>query len=447
MKETPEEREAAGAEEEKRFNAIDSSFWGRLKMLVNGLQQRPDTAAYKMARIELQRLAAPVTAVILPVMIIAALCMASASRPPEEKAVAVEIAMEAEEMPELEEPPPPETEKRSEDVDVDVDLPSVETAAPEPAAPALDQTRPPQNAVLNVRSPVMIRNIFGRNAVGGRGGVGFGFATGLAGDMVGVMYDLKRDGEGKSLGWNPSSNQARYFKYVKEIVEAGLTPAAFSRFYKVGKKVYLSHLFVPQTKAELAPKIFQVEGLMEPRGWVAHYTGFVQPRRSGTFRFVGQFDDYIGVLIDGKVVLEATWRSACKGGKQIVSGWEPREHRWAFRAQQQNQYLTFGDWVAFDASRRRRIDILCGECPGGLVGGILLLEEKGVDYKKGPDGRPVLPPFASGMLSMAERRRLRDSGYAFETERIPVMDIKGMGQYASAGTTEKDDIQVDAGDL
>ena len=42
-----------------------------------------------------------------------------------------------------------------------------------------------------------------------------------------------------------------------------------------------------------------------------------------------------------------------------------------------------------------RLEILCGENPGGLVGGVLLVEEKGAQYAHDPAGRPILPLFAT----------------------------------------------------
>jgi hypothetical protein len=425
--------------------APDPGFFARMRTLVHGICQPKSTLDYKRARIELQRLSAFGAALLLPLIVAVLLCVMAGGRGAKvDDSFAVEV-ITPEEMLDLvkEELPPPE-EPRQEPT-MDVELPGVENPSahaandPAPVQPMNSLPSLTDASVLRTVSPVVFRGISSRGGKGTSGSIGFGSGTRQDGDLVGALYDLKRDSNGNPRKYN-------YFADAKYIVDGRLGKKSFAPFHKVGKSVYLSHLFIPVAPAEAAPKIFSVEGLMEPRGWIAHYTGQVQPQESGRYRFVGQFDDYISVMIDGKVVLEATWDSGCKNGVQTVSGWEPKVNRWKYRAQAPNQYLTFGDWIDLSSAKPRRIDILCGENPGGLVSGILLIEHEGATYQTASDGRPILPPFTTGMLSLPERERIKSSGYAFDTHAIPIMNTQGRTIYAANGT-DSADIKVDSGDL
>lgn len=426
----------------KDVNGLDLSFLNRMRLLANGLHQKSGSLAYKLALIELERLSAPISALLIPLLTLLILLLTANRRNARDENVNVQILTAPDPVLKLEQEeisPPPEVNPDFQ-VDVEVNIPSVEVNTPSPPQPATPKVNQlPQNTVLNIKSPIILRSIFGREVIGGSGSVGLGSDAQVAGDLVGVLYDLKRNRKGAPRKWN-------YFADVKNIVLGDLNRKAFSPYYQVGKKVYLSHLFVPQAGADLAPKIFKVDGLMEPKGWIAHYTGKLQPKKSGTYRFIGQFDDYLCVLVDRKVVLEATYTSCLKGQKQIVSGWVPKDNLWQYRAQQNSQYLTFGDWVKLDSKKVRQIDILCGENPGGLVGGILLIEEQGIKYQKTAAGQPILPPFVSGRLSYAERKRLSDSKFPFETSQIPMMNTQGQKDY-SLSTIDKDDLSVDIGNL
>ncbi len=427
----------------------DLTYRQRLKSIIDGYLAPMESRERKIAKIELQRLSAPIAAILLPIFLVIGLMIYTAMRPePPEKEQIIEILPGN-----TEEPPPlkpPETPVAPEPpAGPETPIPTFPTPPITPPS-GLETPHGPETPNAPPQKPTGVPGNLVKVPGGGRGfgegagiGVGFGSDTRYEGDLTGTLYDLKRDGTGKPRQYN-------YFKEAKEIVERRLTPVAFSPYYKVGKQVYLSHLFVPQAPAESAPATFGVDGLMEARGWIAHYTGQLQPAVSGEYRFVGQFDDYICVLVDGKVVMEATYGSACEGRRELVSGWEPSDSalRWKHRAQQGGQFLTYGDWVKLDPAKPRRIDILCGENPGGLVGGILLIEQKGKAYRKGSDGRPILPIFATGRLSFAERDRLEKfKGYEFEMTGIPWMNTLGKADAPGTPIREKNDITVDSSGL
>ena len=55
-----------------------------------------------------------------------------------------------------------------------------------------------------------------------------------------------------------------------------------------------------------------------------------------------------------------------------------------------------------------------------------MVEEMGVNYRKAPDGRPILPLFATTPISDDERKRITAEfgAWEFEWENVPVFSVK-----------------------
>ena len=141
----------------------DVGYFKRLQLMFKGLKAPKDSREYKMARIEVQRLAAPASAVLVPLVCVVLLAALAVGKLSHETTVEVKV-LDVEETKELEKEKPPEERPEIEtDVrfDSNLDLPN----APINDAP---MTAQPQtfDAVLNVRSPVVLRGIYGttRNA-------------------------------------------------------------------------------------------------------------------------------------------------------------------------------------------------------------------------------------------------------------------------------------------
>jgi hypothetical protein len=138
------------------------TYWQRLKKMVEGMKAKPDTKEYKEAIIELQRLSAPVVAVLLPCFCVALLILTSASKAPPDRVFETQI-IEVEELNQLEEIKPlerPPEQTTDVTVDVQVDAPSFSDVAPTENVPMSPQ---PQtfDAVQIVKSPVILKNIYG----------------------------------------------------------------------------------------------------------------------------------------------------------------------------------------------------------------------------------------------------------------------------------------------
>ena len=119
-------------------------------------------------------------------------------------------------------------------------------------------------------------------------------------------------------------------------------------------------------------------------------------------------------MVDGKPVLDAYWQNRETyrgGGRSEITGWKPDEKGELFDKHQSfsGQPLVHGDWIYLEENCNKKIDIVLGEEPGGVVGGILLLEEKNKKYEKTPSGRDILPLFAMSKLEEFEAASVTNS--------------------------------------
>lgn len=239
-----------------------------------------------------------------------------------------------------------------------------------------------------------------KGRVAGGGGSVFGYGRGVKGDLVGTMYDLKRDAGG-------AAREPDYLADVRSMVEGRLGAKSFAPYFRITNQLYLGHLFVPEQSADNGPAAFGVAGQMEPRNWVVHYTGQFVPPENGRFRFVGMFDDLLMVFVDGKIAMEFLWTGD-------VTPWAPKDFvdQHACFA---GRPLVYGDWIDLNTAKPRRIDILVGEHPGGRVGGVLMVQQEGKPVETAADGRPILPIFTVQMLTPLERSEINaNPKWAFE---------------------------------
>ena len=280
-------------------------------------------------------------------------------------------------------PPPPEA-------------PPPSTGAPEP------DWQEPQAPDLTASSSTMAGLLALRSPTPGAAGASFGYSGQQRGDLVGTLYDLKRDAKG-------APRTPDYVQDVRGILEGRLSAQAFAPFYRATNRTYLTHLFVPVQPAEAGPAAFSAGGEIQPRNWLVHYRGTVRAPRAGRYRFVGMFDDLLVVLVDRRIALEFLWTGD-------LTPWAPRDHvdeHPCFAGRP----LVYGDWIELSPDRPRELDLLVGEHPGGLVGGVLMIEEEGATYERAANGRPILPLFAVQAPDPAARLRLsRFDAWAFPDE-------------------------------
>ena len=135
-----------------------------LVRMIRGLAQPANTRAYKEARIALERLSAPIVAVLIPVLAAVVLAVVTAMKPRTVSVMEIQLAdLDVDDPPQTEPPPPiDDVVTPPDDVTVDISLPdtpvSTEVVVPEPvavttAAPVKDLSK----TVLPVVSPVCMK--------------------------------------------------------------------------------------------------------------------------------------------------------------------------------------------------------------------------------------------------------------------------------------------------
>ncbi len=262
---------------------------------------------------------------------------------------------------------------------------------------------------------------FGAGA-GGDGGA-FGSIAARPGALEGRLYDFKQDSDRNPVAYN-ISNPEDFFDQVNRLQRSGFSSSSLKRYFQAPNSLYLRHLVIPLSPASEGPKYFGAENSIKPSGWIAHYRGKITAPKDGNYRFSGIGDDYIVVQINGRMRL-----AACRPDTQrhIIGRWEPTEPVDRFLGPyQKDAYLVYGDWVRLKAGEAVDFDLVIGERPGGMVGFILHVEERGVKYRTAADGRPILPLFTTSPFSDEEKARItKDHGdYEIEWEKVPVFGVK-----------------------
>ena len=120
----------------------EKGFFRRLFEMFQGLRMPRDTREYKLARIELQRLSAPLTAIVVPTLFGIVLCVVTAISSQRTELPPVDIAPIEDDPIDLTPPDEPETPEDivpPEEIEITVDAPTVEPISNLPPAPI--QTR------------------------------------------------------------------------------------------------------------------------------------------------------------------------------------------------------------------------------------------------------------------------------------------------------------------
>lgn len=150
------------------------SFPQKVRKVVHGLSQPRESGDYKYAKLQLLRLSAPIAAFLVPCAAVIALVTFVGIRTPPPPAVEVQIiepeaAEELEEIDDVIQEPPelpdPVEMEFTADVDFPNDAPVVETDQP---AVEVNVPQATFDAVAMIKSPVIMRGIYGSRSPGGR---------------------------------------------------------------------------------------------------------------------------------------------------------------------------------------------------------------------------------------------------------------------------------------
>ena len=237
----------------------DANYWQRLIKMKNGLKSKSDTKEYKEAIIEMQRLSAPLIALLLPMFCVGLLILAGAAAKTNDRVIETQI-LEVEEIKQLEEvkkdleKPPEQTTDVT--VDVQVDAPNVSDAKP------TDTPMSPQpqtfDAVQIVKSPVILKNIYGSTRNTGTRGA----------QMARFGGDKKtEDAVMRALRWLKKNQQANGSWKAQGIAMTGL---AILTFLSHGEKPGESEEFGPTIQKALEYLISQADGKGRFKGCDGH---------------------------------------------------------------------------------------------------------------------------------------------------------------------------------
>jgi hypothetical protein len=260
----------------------------------------------------------------------------------------------------------------------------------------------------------------GDGAEGGNGS--FGSTHRSSGGLEGMMYDFKKKRNGEDVSYD-IANPTEFVERAVRLQKADFSESSLSRYFRAPQSLFLTHLAIPFSNAESGPSFFGAEKEIKPSGWFVHYQGRITVPRSGTYRFSGLGDDYLVLMLKGRVRLAACWSDIQPA---IAERWEPTKPTGEWLGPFGNMRLVYGDWVYLSEGEVIDIDLAIGERPGGKVGFILHVEEKGVDYRKDSQGRPILPLFATAPISHEEKQRITSDfgSYEIEWENSPVFPVK-----------------------
>ncbi len=249
-------------------------------------------------------------------------------------------------------------------------------------------------------------NGIGMGSVKGFTGMTFFGRTGQSDGLPGAFYDMKQDRDRKPLPYSGSFPE--YAANINKAADKRFSPTSLKDYYKANQQVSFTYLLVPANlPAAEGPKCFNAEKEVEPRGWFVHYSGMITPPKAGQWRFVGFFDDLLIVYINNKPVLDGSWVPMAGDGKD-----RDPDIRQEFKGPSisGNRTAYFGKWVKMNEPFK--LDIVVGETPGGLVGGLLMVQNKDEKYETRPDGTPILPLFTTTNLEMADLTRVQNDPFA-----------------------------------
>lgn len=454
------------AEIEARF--AEHGFFRRFVDMCTGLGKPHNTREYKVAIREFQRLKAPIIAVLGTVLGVVALIVITAvgsSGTAERRYSATLPPPEPEETQE-EEQEPPEELNMQEDVDVNVeistDIPTPQIAAPAPPSPSPGGE---PDKVSAAPSPVTMSAVSGTvkmRGIGDGDGGGFGTVIGgtgggqnIDGCLIGIICDMKKDGNGNSNGYTKDGAWDR----LKSLAQAKFSNSAMSKYLVAPKKVALNKVYIPTCPAEEGPKAFGLNDAGDT-GWMAFYEGDLKVAKKMRFRFVGYFDEFMVISINKKVVFEAEWLPGTPqisgNGPGRITGWKPSDQSMVgkYVSWQRSAFMVFGDWIDAEPGKPLKMQLALGETAGGACGGLLCVQVEGEEYPEVQCkfGKHLqLPVFSSRLLSKAERDRIRKQcteelktkwpvpPYQFKIE-TPSFNAKGK---KGKDKSKKSDVSVD----
>ncbi len=247
---------------------------------------------------------------------------------------------------------------------------------------------------VDIKMPEITGIKGGTGYLDGRGGLGnlgfglnldiFGGDKGFGNELEGTFFDLKQKPDG-----SPAKMDEKYFnEVVKDFARSWKVSQFEKNYFQVPNKKFATMFQLPLMSAEKAPEAYKVGDVVQPKQWVAYYTGKIAAPETGRYRFWGIGDDVLMVRVKNRLVIDA------KYFKGQITDWQSNdENNRKFKPGHGETPMAVGDWFSLSKGKPADIEVLIGERPGGRCYFRLFIEQKGVDYPTAPDGRPILPIF------------------------------------------------------
>lgn len=217
----------------------------------------------------------------------------------------------------------------------------------------------------------------------------FGLSRSYGNELVGTLYDFKLDGDKEPV----KMSDKLYFEVLSKFGRSW-NENVLDQFFSAPKKKFSNVFYIPTINANAAPEAFGVADIVKPSFWVIYYKGKIKAPKTGKYRFWGYGDDVLLVRIKKRLVLQANWND-----RKAIEWSSDDERNKQFKIfRKGGETLFIGDWFSLKKGSEVSMEVLLGECGGGLFAGALMIEQKEGVYAIGEDGRPILPLFKTKKL-------------------------------------------------
>ena len=234
----------------------------------------------------------------------------------------------------------------------------------------------------------------------------FGAAQSIGNDFEGTFYDFKHDRWGRPV----VVDLLEYIAIMRKFVKRGFDTQIFAKYARSPKKLYTTNFMIPPLPSGFGPEAFGQESA--GYYWMAHYKGKLICPASHingiTFRFWGHGDNYMLILLDGELMLNACWPDVDTKTVPQYYYTAPNSRRYRLG----NNTSVGSDWITLEPGVPRDMEVLIGEMWGGAHAAMLLVEEQGMKYEKNSRGTPVYPIFKTAELGLDQM----DNIYSFLVE-------------------------------
>jgi hypothetical protein len=194
--------------------------------------------------------------------------------------------------------------------------------------------------------------------------------------MVGTLYYMRRDKEGKEIpAYPPDEYLSRMVQLLSD--NGKIKETESSKYFRVPQQLASFVMLFPPISGEIAPAAFGAQQVPDHRQcWFVVYQGKISAPTNNRYRFLGGGNEVLIVRVDGRVVLDGSWGFPWPQRGQSPTGRGPRERLPAIYGDKR----AVGDWFKF-APAGSELEVIIGAGWRGAFGADLCVEEEGQTYQ------------------------------------------------------------------